>query len=150
MQFSVPQFTDVEDRIVGGLTFKQFGIVFAAGIFVFFIYTLSKNLIATIIAAIVLGIPALAISFGKINGRPIYSAFGPLMGFLTGGKIYVFHKEARTVNESGSEKVEVVQQPAVSLNNNEAVTKLKKLNYVLQQQATAQQALLDQFSASRK
>ena len=27
MQFPVPQFTDVEDKIIGPLTLKQFGII---------------------------------------------------------------------------------------------------------------------------
>ena len=37
MQFPVPQFTDVEDRIIGPLTIKQFGIVFGAGVVIFWV-----------------------------------------------------------------------------------------------------------------
>jgi hypothetical protein len=35
MQYPVPQFTDVEDRIIGPLTLKQFGIIFGAGVVIF-------------------------------------------------------------------------------------------------------------------
>jgi hypothetical protein len=76
MQFPVPQFTDVEDKIIAGLTFKQFAIIFGAAVFSFVIYTISKNLPATIAAAALTGIPSLALVFGKLNGRPLYASAG--------------------------------------------------------------------------
>ena len=48
MQFPVPQFTDVEDRIIGALSFKQFGIVFVAALIIFAVYTISKSIFATV------------------------------------------------------------------------------------------------------
>ena len=93
MQFPVPQFTDVEDRIIGPLTLKQFGIVFAAGIVVFLGYSATKSIIVLIFLSILFGLPALFLAFGKTNGRPIYNSMGFYLKFLTSNKELVFHKE---------------------------------------------------------
>ncbi len=68
MQFPVPQFTDVEDKIIGPLTIKQFGFVFAAGIVVVLVFTSTKSVLAAIVAFLLVGVPALGIAFAKING----------------------------------------------------------------------------------
>ena len=69
MQYSVPQFTDVEDKLVAGLGFKQFGILFAVGILMFLTWNLSKSVFLLIVVGVFLGIPALAIVFIKVNGK---------------------------------------------------------------------------------
>lgn len=150
MQFSVPQFTDVEDRIVAGLTIKQFGIVFGAGTLIFVVYTLSKNLVATIVMGLVLGLPSLIIAFGRVNGRPIYATFGPLFGYLTGGRLYVFHKQAKTLPQDRMVKIEVVEPLVTKLGAEAAVVRLKNLNYVLQQQASQEQVLLEHIATARQ
>lgn len=95
MQFSVPQFTDVEDKIIGPLTIKQFGIIFGAGVLIFVIYTISgKNLPVTIFFLLVLGLPAVVLAFGKINGRPMYNALGFLITFILSPKLLFFHRES--------------------------------------------------------
>ena len=150
MQFSVPQFTDVEDRIVAGLTIKQFGIVFGAGTLVFVVFTLTKNLPGTIAAGLILGLPSLIIAFGRINGRPIYSTFVPLFGYLTGGRLFVFHKQAKVLPQDRITKVEIVEPPVPRLGAAAAMVRLKNLNYVLQQQASQEQVLLDHIAAARE
>lgn len=96
MQFPVPQFTDVEDKIFGPLSIKQFGIVFGAGVIVFMGYSATKSLIVTIIFFILFGLPALALAFVKPNGRPAYNSIGSLINFYTSPKQLIFHKEAQT------------------------------------------------------
>lgn len=150
MQFSVPQFTDVEDRIVAGLTIKQFGIVFGAGTLVFVIFTLTKSLPGTIAAGLILGLPSLIVAFGRINGRPIYSTFGPLIGYMTGGRLYVFHKQAKTLPQDRITKIEVTAPSITRLGAEAAMTRLKNLNYVLQQQASQEQVLLDHIETARE
>jgi len=94
MQFPVPQFTDVEDKIIGPLTIKQFGIIFGAGILVFLAFSASgKNLLVGAFFLVLFGFPALGLAFGKINGRPLYNSFGLMLRFMTAPKFLVFHKE---------------------------------------------------------
>lgn len=147
MQFPVPQFTDVEDRIIGGLSFKQFGIVFLAGVITFAVYTVSKSVIATVIAGILIGLPALALTFGKLNGRPLYSSAGNFVRFLFGAKLYVFRKQAQTIADQ-KVPVKVVERQAGKDPKATAI-KLKELNYVLEQQVSEENVLLKRIAENK-
>lgn len=149
MQFPVPQFTDVEDRIIGGLSFKQFGIVFAAAVFTFVIYMISnKNLPVTIITGIMTGVPALALTFGRLNGRPLYSSAGNFVRYLFGAKLYVFHKEGQTISENDKTQV-LVEEQAAPKDPKATTIKIKELNYLLQQQATEENMLLQRIRENK-
>ena len=43
MQFSVPQFVEVEDKIIGPLTLKQFLVLLGGGFVVFVLYKFITN-----------------------------------------------------------------------------------------------------------
>jgi hypothetical protein len=114
MQFPVPQFTDVEDRLIANLTIKQFGILFGAGVVIFLGYSATKSVIVIVLLSIIFGFPAIAVAFGKINGRPLYATFPMVMQYLTSPRRFVFKKEAtanivRVVKNVEPEKVEVKQ-----------------------------------------
>ncbi|HYV33969.1 MAG TPA: PrgI family protein [Candidatus Limnocylindria bacterium] len=98
MQFPVPQFTDVEDKIIGPLTIKQFGIIFGVGVIVFLGYSVTKSLLVVIFLFFLLGLPALGLALVPFNGRPMYSFIGKLFRFLTSPKQLIFHKEVRGAN----------------------------------------------------
>lgn len=101
MQFPVPQFTDVEDRIIGPLTIKQFGILFGAGTLVFLSYTISgKNILVGLFFLVFVGLPAIGLAFVKINGRPLYNNLLYFLEFILSPKFLVFHKEADTLSSS--------------------------------------------------
>lgn len=147
MQFPVPQFTDVEDKIIGSLTFKQFGIVFAAAVLTFVVYVIGKNIPVTVAVGIITGVPAIALTFGKLNGRPLYASAGNFVKYLFGAKVYVFHKQAQTVAEEKAEVVVKEQPPTVD--PKAATLKIKELNYLLQQQATQEVMLLDRIKENK-
>jgi hypothetical protein len=146
MQFPVPQFTDIEDRIIGGLSFKQFGIVFAAAVITFAAYTLTKSVAVTIGVGIITGLPALALTFGRLNGRPLYSSAGSFIRFLFGAKLYVFHKQAQSVTEDQT-PVKVVETPVKDVRA--TAVKIKELNYLLQQQASQESILLERIKDNK-
>lgn len=147
MQFPVPQFTDVEDRIIGALTFKQFGIVFLAAIITFAVYTVSKNVPATAVAGVIFGLPALALTFGKLNGRPLYASAGNFVRFLFGAKLYIFHKQAQTVAE---QQIPVtVKEEKAPKDKKVTAVKIKELNYILQQHASEENTLLARIQENK-
>ncbi len=148
MQFPVPQFTDVEDRIIGGLSFKQFGIVLVAAVLTFVVYTISKSIVATVTVGIITGFPALALTFGKLNGRPLYASAGNFVRFLFGAKLYVFHKQGQTISEEDKTHVLVEEQVAPKDNKATAV-KIKELNYLLQQKASEEEVLLQRIQENK-
>ena len=70
-QFTVPQFIDVENKIIGPLTTRQFLIILAAAIIIGISYKLFDfSLFLTI--SIVVFLIAVLFSFVKINGRPFH------------------------------------------------------------------------------
>lgn len=71
-QFVVPQFLDVESKIIGPITARQFLIMLAVLIIEFSIYRIFLNLFFVIIFGVpILGI-GLAFAFMKVNGQPFH------------------------------------------------------------------------------
>jgi hypothetical protein len=149
MQFPVPQFTDVEDKIIGPLTLKQFGVVFLAGILIFLIYTASgKSLLVSAFAVMIIGLPALGVAFGKINGRPVYDSFGFVLRFLTSPKILIFHKQVLSIGSNAKlKKAELASQAQQSETKVAAKPKdrLKEIEKVLKKQAEEEKELASKF-----
>lgn len=100
MQYPVPQFTDVEDKIIASLTLKQFGIVFATGVIIFLAYSATKSVLVLVFFGLLFGIPGLGLAFAKINGRPLYNTIGLFIKFLSSPKVLIFHKEASSLNNT--------------------------------------------------
>lgn len=145
MQFPVPQFTDVEDRIIGPLTVKQFMILFGAGIIIFLGYSASKSLLVTIFFFVLFGMPALGLAFGKLNGRPIYSTFGFFLRYLSSPKVMVFHREAaqsrgNNFRDMDLEKENNIKNEPVSAGDTKA--HLRELEKLLKQTEDKEHELL--------
>ena len=92
MQFRIPQFINVEDKIFGPFTFKQFLYILGSGGFAFVIWTF----VTIRIIAIVLIIPVsglfLSLAFVKINSRPLIDVLENAFNFYLGQKIFVWQQ----------------------------------------------------------
>ena len=112
MQYQVPQFIELEDRIIGPLTLKQFLYLAFAGALLFVFWFLFVFYIWIIIA---LPIAALAATFAflKINDRPFVYFFLAFVKYFTKPKLYIFSGPAEKTGLSPpvKEKIEVVPAP---------------------------------------
>lgn len=70
-QFTVPQFIDVEDKIFGPITTRQFIILLVAGLILFIVFKLADLALFIFLLAII-GSFALVLAFVKINGQPFH------------------------------------------------------------------------------
>ncbi len=70
-QFTVPQFIDVENQIIGPITTRQFMILLAAAITIGISYKLFDFSLFVTVGVITL-IVAATFAFVKINGRPFH------------------------------------------------------------------------------
>lgn len=70
-QFVVPQFIDVEDKIFGPVTARQFVILLIAGLTLFAAFKLADFALFIFLLAIIGG-GSLIIAFVKINGQPFH------------------------------------------------------------------------------
>ncbi len=92
MQFQVPQYIDVEDKIVGPLTLKQFlyiGGAVGLSMLLFFIVKLWLWLILSIF--MISG--AVALAMIKINGQPLIRIAVSAIGFYWKPQTYVWQSE---------------------------------------------------------
>jgi len=70
-QFTVPQFIDVEDKIIGPITARQFIIFLVAAILMAISYRLFDFTLFATVSTIVF-LLAVLLGFVKINGRPFH------------------------------------------------------------------------------
>lgn len=85
MQFRVPQFIDVEDKLFGPLTFKQF-VYLAGGIGIIYILYKILPFFIAILFIIPIGIITGLLTFYKVNGKPF-------IFYLQAGMNYIFSKK---------------------------------------------------------
>jgi hypothetical protein len=101
MEYQVPQFIEVEDKLIGPLTFKQF--VYIAGgaglCVVFFVYLplLLSLLFSGLIAAL-----AAALAFYKVNGKSFVEMLEAGFTYYTGAKFFLWQHKVPTAKEQTS------------------------------------------------
>ena len=145
MQYPVPQFTDVEDKIIASLTLKQFGIVFGTGVIIFLAYSVSKSILVLIFFGFLFGIPGLGLAFAKINGRPLYNTIGLFIKFLSSPKVLIFHKEASSLNNASKLKDAGLKEKAKDLPKEVSSPQdnLKKVQELLRNTSTEEKQITE-------
>jgi hypothetical protein len=91
MKYQVPQFIDVEDKIFGPLTFKQFVYVIGATGMSFVIYKFVPLLLAIPIIAAVMAF-GLALAFYKVNNKPFIVVVEAAIKYWGASKLYIWKK----------------------------------------------------------
>lgn len=120
-QFVVPQFIDVEDKILGPITTRQFLILLSSSLILFIAYKLADTALFIFLLAIIGG-SSLVIAFVKINGQPFHYFLLNIFQTLRRPSLRIWNKtfssqELKEFMEGG--KVEVV----------ETVKEMKRLSY---------------------
>ena len=96
MRFTVPQFIDIEDRIFGPLTWKQFLYV-AGGFGMSAVLFLTTNLIIFILFGLPIALLAAALAFYPINNRPFSVFLESAFNYFMGQREYYWHQETQAV-----------------------------------------------------
>jgi hypothetical protein len=89
VRYQVPQFIEVEDKIFGPLTFKQFIYLAGGGGLCLLFFTLLP-LWLTILLGLPVAVFALALAFYKVNGRPFIVTVEHAFGYFFGTKLYLW------------------------------------------------------------
>jgi len=106
MRFQVPQFIEVEDKIIGPLTIKQF-IYIAGGAGMCFIIIRYLGLMLGIALALPVGAFALALAFYKPNERQSFILFVEnAFKYFVGDKLYIWKKQDKKAVARTSEERE--------------------------------------------
>jgi hypothetical protein len=90
MQFRVPQFIDIEDKVFGPFTLKQFGYMAGAGGLSFLIWTFIPIKFLAVLVIIPVASLFIALAFVQFNNRPFGELLENAFAYYTNPKLYTW------------------------------------------------------------
>jgi hypothetical protein len=139
MQYPVPQFLDVEDKIIGPFGLKQFGFIFGGGLIVVAIFRIFQFGLVFFALGMPIGLLTLFLAFGNFNGKKVYEAIPIFIKFIGAPKAMVFQKE-RNTDDLNIGPITMEQMQAINANQKisnipveSAQSQLKRLSRLLDQ-----------------
>ena len=91
MQFKVPQFLDIEDKIFGPFTFREFAYLAGGAGLCFVLYKLLGLIFGAIPILIIAGF-SIALTFYKPNNKPFINMIEAGFKYFTQNKLYIWKK----------------------------------------------------------
>jgi len=92
MQFKVPQFLEIEDKIFGPFTWRQF-VYLAGGAGLCFVLYRALGLGVALIPILGIGALAAALAFYRPNNKPFVNLIQNGFRYFLGNRLYVWKKE---------------------------------------------------------
>lgn len=108
-QFTVPQFIDVEDKIIGPVTTRQFIIMLATGLLIFILYKLLVFTAFIMFGLLLFGIGG-TVAFLRINGQPFHFFLLNLIQTSRRPRLKIWDKELTASELAGL----MAQKPAAT------------------------------------
>ncbi len=103
MQFKVPQFLEIEDKIFGPFTFKQFAYLAGGAGLCYTLFKLLGFFMGFIPIALIASF-SLALTFYRPNGKPFLDVVEASIKYVFGDKLYIWKR--REIKLEDKEKVE--------------------------------------------
>ena len=97
MQYPVPQFIEVEDKIIGPLTLRQFLTLIAGGVVCLVAWSLADMELFIFISFIVMA-AAIGFAFVKVNGRLLHEYLFSMFQYFSRPQIRTWAKELTMQN----------------------------------------------------
>jgi hypothetical protein len=98
MQFEVPQFIEIEDKIFGPLTWRQF-LYLGGGGGITVVLFLSLPFILFLFLGLPIALISAALAFFPINNRPFSYFLEALVEYATNQKLYLWRKKEETIHK---------------------------------------------------
>lgn len=127
MQFKVPQFIDIEDKLFGPFTFRQFAYLAGGAGASFVLYKALPLWLAIIFILPVAGL-SFALVFYKINEKPFIFYLQAGVNYFVSNKLYIWKQR---LAKPEVKKEEEITMPLVSIVPMTAENKLKDLSWSL-------------------
>ena len=113
MRFQVPQFIEVEDKIFGKITLKQFIYLAGGGGLCFAIFRFLPSLLYSGIPILLIATFSLALSFYKINNKPFIYIVEAAFKYFFASKLYIWKKQEVVKKEDSEEKKDAKQYASI-------------------------------------
>lgn len=130
-QFVVPQFIDVEDKILGPITVRQFIIMLVGGGMCFVAYKLADFILFVLEAAFI-SLITFVIAFIKINGRPIHYFLLNLIQTSMRARLRIWQRSFSAAELKDLSKTKAVElPPKIPTKNRVRASRLAELSLVV-------------------
>lgn len=126
MQYQVPQFIEIEDKIFGPLTLKQFLYTGGGAAIGFIFWTMAPKIIAIVVGGPIVAF-FMAAAFYKVNGRPFLVFIEGAIKYALSSKLYVWKKTQKKIEKKQEEVKPQNQMALPKLSQN----KLKEISWGL-------------------
>lgn len=93
MQFKVPQFIDIEDKVFGPFTFRQFMYLAGGAGLTYISFKFLPLLIALVVGPACIAF-ALALTFFRYNDKPFINVVESFIRYYTRSRLYLWHKQS--------------------------------------------------------
>lgn len=98
MRYQVPQFIEMEDKIIGPFTLKQFLYLISVPVFCYILHFFAQLPYVVLVGVILFPITIL-LAFFRINGHPFTQVLAGLLRFIARPQMYVWKRIAEPAKE---------------------------------------------------
>lgn len=112
MRFQVPQFIDIEDKIFGPFTFKQFVYLAGGAGSAYALWKLLPVYISIFLIIPILGL-AMALTFYKINGKPFVEILQAWFIYTIKGKLFIWKQRKAEKGKAKAPTKELDKAPVL-------------------------------------
>lgn len=119
MQFKVPQFIDVEDKLFGPFTFRQFAYLVGGGGMIFIVYRLLPLWVGIFLILPIAALTGLLV-FYRINNKPFIYYLQAAVSYAVSSKLYIWKQRLAKPSDKNKEEqapAQVSVLPTVSSNS---------------------------------
>ncbi|MDA8611263.1 PrgI family protein [Candidatus Pacebacteria bacterium] len=103
-RYQVPQFLEIEDKIFGPLTLKQFLYTMAGAAIGYMAWANLPLFVAVLVGGPLLAL-FLGLAFYKVNNRPLSAALENGFRYLTAPKLYLWKKRQKSPEKKAIETI---------------------------------------------
>lgn len=130
MQFKVPQFLDIEDKIFGPFTFRQFIYLVGGAGLCFVIYKTMPWYFSFPLIIPVGGLAA-ALTFYRVNNKPFIFILESAIKYAFTSKLYIWQKRLASTNDKKEIAEKKEQETSMLRTNKLGTSRLKDLTWSL-------------------
>jgi hypothetical protein len=131
MRFQVPQFIEVEDKIFGPLTLRQFIYLAGGGGLAFLIYVLIGNIFIAVFPMLLIMSAVVALSFFPVNNRPLIDMVEAAFKYWINSKLFIWRKDDKLKSRDDGNVSKEPQNLAGVMVPKVSGSKLKDLSWSL-------------------
>jgi len=99
MRFEVPQFIEIEDKIFGPLTWRQF-LYLGGGLGMAVVLFLTTSIFVFLLLGLPLALLAGALAFYPVNNRPFSFFLEAIFNYLTKQRLYLWRQKSDIVHKA--------------------------------------------------